>query len=89
MPRNPRKNAYNEQKKRFEPIIFALITDIIATDESTEVTSVTVPQMINANGVDSNPLKIFIFSDLLYSSNNVIGIWLFVQRVIQGWFKAL
>ena len=45
------QNAYNEQKKRFEPIIFALITDIIATDESTEVTSVTVPQMINANGV--------------------------------------
>ena len=30
-------------------MLFALITDIEYTDESTEVTSVTVPRMINAN----------------------------------------
>lgn len=41
---------YNEQKKRFEPILFALITDMEYTDESTEVTTVTVPAMINRNG---------------------------------------
>lgn len=42
---------WNEHTKRFEPLLFALITDLIYTDESTEVTAVTVPQMINANGV--------------------------------------
>lgn len=41
---------YNEHTKRFEPIIFALITDIEATDESAEVTTITVPNMINRNG---------------------------------------
>lgn len=41
---------YNEQTKRFEPILFALITDMEYTDESTEVTTVTVPAMINRNG---------------------------------------
>ena len=40
---------WDEHKKRFEPLLFALITDIEFTDESTEVTSVTVPRMINAN----------------------------------------
>jgi len=30
--------------------LFALITDIIFTDESTEVTTVTVPRLINTNG---------------------------------------
>lgn len=43
--------AYNEKTKRFEPILYALITDIVATDESTEVTQVLVPHLINANGV--------------------------------------
>lgn len=42
---------YNEHTKRFEPLLFALITDIEYTDESTDVTSVTVPRMINANNV--------------------------------------
>ena len=32
-------------------MLFALITDIEFTDESTEVTTVTVPRMINNNGV--------------------------------------
>lgn len=42
---------YNEKTKRFEPLLFALITDIEYTDESTEVTAVTVPRLINSNGV--------------------------------------
>ena len=41
---------WNESKKRMEPLLFALITDIIYTDESTETTTVTVPRMINTNG---------------------------------------
>ena len=35
---------------RMEPLLFALITDIIFTNEPTDVTTVTVPRMINANG---------------------------------------
>lgn len=42
--------VWNENKKRFEPLLFALITDIEFTDESTDVTTITVPRMINANG---------------------------------------
>lgn len=45
---------YNERTKRFEPLLFALITDIEYTDESTDVTTVTVPRMINANGVQKS-----------------------------------
>lgn len=41
---------WNENTKRFEPLLFALITDIEFTDESTDITTVTVPRMINANG---------------------------------------
>lgn len=42
---------WNENTRRFEPLIFALITDIEYTDESTDITTVTVPRMINANNV--------------------------------------
>ncbi|MCM1077862.1 MAG: phage terminase large subunit [Bacteroidales bacterium] len=42
---------WNEQKKRWEPLIYALVTDMEMTDESTEVTTVTVPALINRNGV--------------------------------------
>jgi predicted phage terminase large subunit-like protein len=42
--------VWNEQKKRFEPILYALITDMVFTQENTEVTSVTVPEMINRCG---------------------------------------
>ncbi len=45
---------YNERTKRFEPLLFALITDIEFTDESTDVTTVTVPRLINANGVQKS-----------------------------------
>ena len=43
--------AWNESKKRWEPILYALVTDIILTDEGTDVTAVTVPRQINENGV--------------------------------------
>lgn len=42
--------AWNEQKKRFEPILYALITDMVFTQENTEITAVTVPDMINRCG---------------------------------------
>lgn len=42
---------WNEHTKRFDPLIFALITDVEFTDESTEITSVTVPRLINMNNV--------------------------------------
>lgn len=42
---------WNEHTKRFDPLLFALITDVEFTDESTDITTVTVPRMINANGV--------------------------------------
>ena len=42
---------WNENKRRFEPLLFALITDVEYTDESTDVTTVTVPRLINANNV--------------------------------------
>ena len=41
---------YNEKTKRFEPILFAMVTDIILTDEGTDVTYVSVPNQINTNG---------------------------------------
>lgn len=42
--------VFNENTKRMEPLLFALVTDIEFTDESTDVTTVTVPRLINANG---------------------------------------
>ena len=42
---------WNEHNKRFEPLLFALITDVEYTDEPTDVTTVTVPRLINANNV--------------------------------------
>lgn len=42
---------WNESKHRMEPLLFALITDIEFTDESTDITTVTVPRLINANNV--------------------------------------
>lgn len=42
--------VYNEKIKRFEPLLFALITDITFTEANTDVTTVTVPAMINKNG---------------------------------------
>lgn len=42
---------WNEHTKRYEPLLFALITDIEYTDEPTDVTAVTVPRLINMNNV--------------------------------------
>lgn len=42
---------WNENTKRFEPLVFALITDVEYTDAPADVTTVTVPRLINANNV--------------------------------------
>ena len=41
---------YNEQKRRYEPLLFALVTDIDFTDANTEVTLLTTSRMINTQG---------------------------------------
>lgn len=43
--------VFNEHTKRMEPLVFVLITDMEFTDENTDVTTVTIPAMINRNGV--------------------------------------
>lgn len=43
-------SMFNEQTRRFEPIIFVLVTDIILTPEGTEVTLVSVPIQVNNSG---------------------------------------
>ena len=42
--------AFNEKTQRFEPILYALVTDIELTDENTDVTTITIPALINRNG---------------------------------------
>lgn len=46
--------VFNEKTKKFEPLLFALITDMEYTKESTEVTTITVPAMINRNGTQKS-----------------------------------
>lgn len=41
---------YNEKTRRFEPLLFALITGFEYTDENTDITTVTVPRLINTQG---------------------------------------
>lgn len=41
---------WNEKKGRFEPLLFALITGIEFTDASTDVTTITVPRLMNEKG---------------------------------------
>lgn len=41
---------YDEGAKRFRPLLFALVTDIVMSQDNTDVTGVTVPEMINRNG---------------------------------------
>lgn len=50
---------FNEKTKRMEPILYALITDMIMTDDNTDVTTVTVPMLINSSGTQ----KAFIESN--------------------------
>lgn len=42
---------WDEKRKRFVPLVYALITDIEMTAENTDVTTITIPAMINRNGV--------------------------------------
>lgn len=42
--------VFNEQTHKFEPLLFALITDVIMTQDGMEITKVSVPQMLNLNG---------------------------------------
>ena len=42
--------VFNEKTKRWEPLLFALITDMEMTEENTDITTVTIPAMINRNG---------------------------------------
>jgi len=43
--------VFNEETHRFEPLLYALVTDFVYTDENTDVTLVTVPRSINEHGV--------------------------------------
>lgn len=43
--------VYNERTHKFEPILFALVTDVVMSDKGTEETLITVPEMINRNNV--------------------------------------
>lgn len=47
--RSPNK-VLNEKTRKWEPIIFILVTDVIFTQEGTDVTYVSVPQMLNMQG---------------------------------------
>lgn len=38
---------YNEQRKRFEPLLFALVKDVESNPANTDTTRITVPKMIN------------------------------------------
>lgn len=49
--RRSQSQVYNERRRRFEPLLFALVTDMEMTDESTEITTVTIPALINRNNV--------------------------------------
>jgi predicted phage terminase large subunit-like protein len=43
--------VFNEKTKRFEPLLFALITDLEFTEANTDVTTITVPALVNRNNV--------------------------------------
>lgn len=68
--------VWDEQRKRFVPLLYALITDMEITEEGTEVTTITIPAMINRNGVQKAWIE----------SNN--GGSLF-EKAIRGKVKAL
>lgn len=42
--------VWDEARRRYVPLIFILVTDIIYTQDDTSVTYITVPNMINLNG---------------------------------------
>lgn len=42
--------VFNEKTHRFEPILYALVTDVLFTQEGTEITSVSLPMQLSTNG---------------------------------------
>lgn len=42
--------VFNEKTHRFEPILYALVTDVLFTQEGTEITTSTLPMMLSSNG---------------------------------------
>ena len=44
------QTIYNEKTRSWEPLLYALVTDMIFTDANTDVTVVTVSEMINRMG---------------------------------------
>lgn len=44
--------VFDEKSRRMLPLVFALVTDIVYTQDSTDVTHVSVPAMMNANGTE-------------------------------------
>lgn len=42
--------VFNEKKHRYEPILFALVTDVLYTQEGTEITTNTLPMQLSTNG---------------------------------------
>ena len=51
--------VFNEKTRRYEPILYALVTDVIYTQEGTEVTTNTLPMQLSTNGTQ----KAFIESN--------------------------
>jgi len=45
-----KSTTYNEQTRRFEPVVFILVTDIYLSDAGVEETSIMIPQQINMQG---------------------------------------
>lgn len=48
---------FNEKTKKVENIMFVLVRDIIFTQENTEITEITVPEMLNRNGTQCNYIE--------------------------------
>lgn len=42
--------TFNEKTHRYEPILFALVTDVLYTQEGTEITTNTLPMQLSTNG---------------------------------------
>lgn len=41
---------YDERTRKYRPLLFALVTDIVYTQDDTSITGITVPNMLNLNG---------------------------------------
>lgn len=52
-------SIFNEQTKKWDPILYALVTDIIFTQDGVDVTEISVPRQVNTQGSQ----KVFIESN--------------------------